>query len=235
MFGSNGLNQIQYSSLYSEINNISFIQINGEIRKRISNDERANGITDIDDVAKAIKMAMVADTECVVLCINSPGGSSVGIEETGNLLLQLTEIKKVWVFCDTICASAVFWLASFSNGIFITPSAEVGSIGVFAKIIDYSQSLKQQGINVQTFSAGSMKTMGQGEKPLTDEESAYIQNDIDTQWELFKNVIKSNRGDVKEESMQGQLFAGQKAVEANLADMIVQDWDEFMSLLTSPE
>ena len=217
-----------YSPLYSENNNVSIVCIDGEIGKKLSSSDKNNGMVDVDDITTALKIADNADTTAVILVINSPGGSSTGVEETGVVITKLTDNKPVFVFCDTICASAAYWLASCSNGIFVTPSSEVGSIGVFAKVVDYSENLKMQGINVQVFSAGEMKTMGQGEKPLTDKESEYIQNDINEQWEKFKAVVKNNRGDVKEETMQGQLFNGEKAVEANLADEVVPDFDTLL-------
>lgn len=221
-----------YSPLYSEADGVSIITISGELGKRLSLGEKEEGKVDVDDITKALKIASLAPTECVVLHINSPGGCSTGIEECGNVITRLTESKPVLVFTDTICASAAYWLAACSNGIYVTPSSEVGSVGVYAKVVDYSKSLEMQGINIQVFSAGSMKTMGQGDKPLSEEESKHIQEDINEQWIKFKTLIITNRGEVKEEHMQGQLIGGDKAVEANLADEIVSDFDTFLSQIT---
>lgn len=229
----NGMGTLSsFSPIYMEMDNISVIHINGQIGKRLSQEDINDGKLDIDEVVKALKIAANAETECVVLWINSPGGSSTGIEEAGEVIKKLTEIKPVIVFCDTICASAAYWLASASNGIYITPSAEVGSIGVYATVVDMSKNLEIQGINIQVFSAGEMKTMGQSNRPLTDEEKQYIQSDIDEQWVKFKETITNNRGNVEESSMQGQLFCGEKAIEVNLADEIVSDFDTLISQIT---
>ena len=220
-------------SIYSEVNGMSIIHIDGIIGKKISKTEKDSGYIDIDDIVKSLKIAANADTQCVILCINSPGGSSTGIQEAGDVIKKLTEIKPVVTFCDTICASAAYWLASCTNGIFVTPSSEVGSIGVYAKVLDMSENLAMQGINIQIFSAGSMKTMGQGDKPLTEEECKFIQDDIDEQWMKFKTLVIENRGLVEESTMQGQLFSGEKAIDINLADEIVSDFDTFLSQVTT--
>jgi signal peptide peptidase SppA len=229
----NGMGTLSsFSPIYMESNGISIIHINGQIGKRLSIEEIASGKLDIDEVVKALKIAANSDTEYVLLWINSPGGSSVGIEECGEVIKKLGEIKPVITFCDTICASAAYWLASCSNGIYITPSAEVGSIGVYATVVDMSKNLEMQGINIQVFSAGEMKTMGQSNRPLTDDEKQYIQSDINEQWKKFKDTIIENRGNIKEECMQGQLYTGEKAVETNLADEIVSDFDTLISQIT---
>jgi signal peptide peptidase SppA len=224
-----------YSPLYEEKNGVSIVHIDGEIGKKLSSIDKEEGKVDVDDICKALKIAEKANTHCVVLCINSPGGASTGIEETGNAIKRLTDTKAVFTFTDTMCASAAMWLASCTNGIFITPSSEVGSIGVFAKVIDYSESLKMQGINIQTFSAGALKTMGSGDRPLDENESKIIQSDINEQWEKFKSLVRDNRGEIKEENMQGQLFEGQKAVDANLADEVVADYDTFFEKISTVE
>ncbi len=222
-----------FSPLYSEMNGVSVITIDGEIGKKLSSSDKNSGKVDVDDIVKALKIAEKSNTECVILSINSPGGGSIGVKETGDVIKNLTELKTVISFCDTICASAAYWLASCSNGIFVTPSSELGSIGVYAKVIDYSENLKMQGINVQVFSAGSMKTMGHGDKPLSKEEEEHIQKDIDSQWLEFKTLVNDNRGGVAEETMQGQLFSGDKSIEVNLADEIVPDFDTLLAKVSN--
>jgi signal peptide peptidase SppA len=222
-----------YSPLYSTVSGVSVISIDGEIGKKLSNADKQSGKVDCDDIVKACKIAEKDASTVCILCINSPGGGSIGVREAGDAIKKLTESKTVVTFCDTICASAAYWLACCTNGIFVTPSCEVGSIGVYAKVIDYSENLKMQGINVHVFSAGSMKTMGHGDKPMSDEEAAFIQSDIDEQWKQFKTLVNDNRGGVAEETMQGQLFSGDKSIAVNLADEIVPDFDTLLAKVTT--
>lgn len=222
-----------FSPLHMTNGHISIINISGILGKRISADEKDDGKIDVDDITDALKVAATADTEVVILWINSPGGTSTGIDELGQHIKNLTLIKPVLTFTDTICASAAMWLASCTNGIYLTPTAEVGSIGVYAKVVDMSENLALQGVNVQVFSAGDQKTMGQAERPLTEEECKLIQSDIDAQWLKFKTLVTDNRGEVKEENMQGQLFTGESAVAVNLADKVVLDFPTLLSEITT--
>ena len=231
LFGGN-IPKVEYSQLYSERDGVSVITVDGEIGKRLSEQAKMEGMVDVDDIAKAIRIAATADTKACLIHINSPGGCSIGIEECGEVIKNLTIRKPVFTFTDTICASAAYWLASCTNGIYATPSSELGSIGVYAKVIDYSENLKMNGINVQVFSAGEMKTMGQGDAPLSEKEAKFIQDDVNEQWVKFKTLVTDNRGSIAEEHMQGQLVCGEKAVDANLADALVPDFEAVIAEIT---
>jgi signal peptide peptidase SppA len=233
LFSGNPMSE--FSPLYSERDGVSIINIDGELHKRIGPEMKAMGCVDLDDVTKAIKQAYNADTKACVMHINSPGGVSIGVQECGDMIAKLTETKPVFTFCDTICASAALYLAVSTNGIYCTPSSELGSIGVYAKVVDMSKALEMQGVNVQIFSAGDHKTMGQPEIPLSEEDAKLIQSDIDKQYEKFKMWVVSNRGPVEDSMMQGQLFDGEAAVKANLADEIVSDFDTFIESISHAE
>lgn len=227
LFGGN-IPQVEYSQLYSERDGLSIITIDGEIGKRVS----APGVVDVDEIAKAVRIATNANTKATILHINSPGGGSIGVAECGEIIRVSSERKPIFTYCDTICASAAYWLASCTNGIYATPSSELGSIGVYAKVVDYSENLKMNGINVQVFSAGEMKTMGQGDTPLSEKEAKFIQDDVNEQWMKFKTLVITNRGSIAEEHMQGQLVCGEKAVNANLADALVPDFEAVIAEIT---
>ena len=229
LFSGNPMSE--FSPLYSERDGVSIINIDGELHKR----EKGPGIVDLDDVTKAVKQAYNSGNKACVFHMNSPGGVSIGVEECGDAIRKLTEKMPVLTFVDTICASACFWLAACTNGIYCTKSSELGSIGVYAKVVDMSKALEQQGVSVQIFSAGSMKTMGQPEVPLTEEEKKYIQKDIDDQYAKFVKVVKEYRGDIKDEYLQGQLLSGESAVGANIADEIVSDFDSFVETVSKGE
>ena len=207
------------SPIYSESNGVSIINVDGELDKRTNEP----GKIDVDDITRALKIAEKAPTSAVIIHFNSPGGNSIGIQETGEVIRKVSQTKPIFAFTDTICASAAYWLASCTNGIFATPTSELGSIGVIVKVMDYSESLKQSGINPQIFSAGEYKEMGHGERPLTEKEQKFIIEDIDKQYIKFRTLVNNYRGGVEDFVMQGQLFSGEEAVTNNLADALVPD------------
>jgi len=220
------------SPLYSEINNVSIITIDGELGKRLSIQDKMNGKVDLDDITRALKIAKNANTSVVILDINSPGGGSIGVQETGDAILKLSQIKPCFAFTSTIMASAGYWLGACTNGIFCTPTSELGSIGVMVKIMDFSESLKMNGINPQVFTAGEYKSMGHGETPLSDKHEEFIINDIERQYLKFKALVNENRGGVEDSTMQGQLFSGEEAINVNLADEIVEDLETVVNKIS---
>ncbi len=204
---------------------VGVITIDGELGKRLSFDQKMNGMVDVDDIAIAIRQASKSGFKAAIFHLNSPGGVSTGIEETGELIKKLSAKMPVFAFTDTICASAAYWLASCCNGLYVTPSSEVGSIGVYARVMDMSGAMEKAGVKPEIFQGGSMKSMGHGEKPLTEQESQYIQAEVDEQYLKFKQLVSENRGGVDDAVMQGQLFTGENAVEVNLADAVIPDLD----------
>lgn len=230
MFSGNSIVSM-YSPLYSEVNGVSIITVEGEIDKRISNDEKANGKVDVDDIVKAIKVASNADTNTCILNFNTPGGSSIGVAECGECIKNLCETKATFAFCDKLLASAGYWLASCTNGIYVTPTSEIGGIGVIVKMMDMSENMEMQGIKCKFYTGGELKAMGHLEKPINETEDAFIQNEVNEQTTKFKNLVNSNRGNIDEQYLQGQLFNGENAVKINIADDLVSGLDQLIETL----
>jgi signal peptide peptidase SppA len=233
MFSGNSFVSNGFSPLYSVSNGVGIIKIYGMINKRPSAQDISNGMVDVDEITKCLKIAAKDDTVATVLCFDCPGGNSVGIQECGDVIKELTTIKPVFAFTDKLCASAAYWLASCTNGIYCTSSSELGCIGVIAKLVDISEHLEMNGVKVRYFTGGELKAMGAPEKPLTDKEESFIQAEIDEQTIKFKNTVNANRGGVSDDCMQGQLFNGDKAVEMNIADEVVPELDTLLTLITT--
>jgi len=54
----------------------------------------------------------------------------------------------------------------------VTPSGEVGSVGVYTMHVDYSEAYKMAGLEATLISAGRYKTEGNPFEPLGDEAAA---------------------------------------------------------------
>lgn len=73
--------------------------------------------------------------------------------------------------------------------------------------------------------------MGIAGKPLTDEQRAFMDADIDRMNERFLSAVRAARPGVSDETMQGQWFDGEQAVTAKLADAVVTDLSEVIGEL----
>jgi ClpP class serine protease len=106
----------------------------------------------------------------------------------------------------------------------VTPSGEVGSIGVYAAHEDISGMLEQDGVKVTLVSAGKYKTEGNPFEPLSDEAREYIQGRVDEYAAMFHRAVAAGRGvaveRVRSEFGEGRVFGAQEGVSRGLADRV---------------
>lgn len=180
--------------------------------------------------------ALVANEQVAQVVINfdSGGGYIMGVQETAELVKSLSAVKPIYAYTSGLMCSAAYKIASQCTNILASPSSMLGSIGVYCEYFDYTKAVADAGIVVKTFQGGSKKTIGSPYISLTPEQEKEIQDDINKEWELFKSVVKSSRGDVQEEFMQGQAFSGKEALElgTNLIDGNLNSLADFVKLLS---
>jgi capsid assembly protease len=169
---------------------------------------------DTDDLTTAIE---AADTGTIVLWFRSPGGIVTGIPEAAQAIRAAGGKKRILAFTDTLMASAAYWLAAQAQEIHATPTADVGSIGVYTAFYDFSEMLEREGIKLELFKAGRLKATGLMGNPLDEEARAHIQAAVDEAYAAFTSAVTRNR-DIAADTMQGQTFKGKEAIARNLTD-----------------
>jgi len=192
------------------------ITIEGVIGKRLGMLEQCMGGCDVDIISDQLDMVEAnPNIQNIVLDFHTPGGSVVGVPELANKISNLT--KPTIAYTDTLCASAGYYLASQCKYIYASPSAELGSVGVYSIYMDESRALDNAGIKVNAISAGKYKLVGAPFKAMTDEEKEMLQADIDKIYNQFKSAVVSKRN-IKDEDLQGQVFSGEDLVDKNFID-----------------
>jgi signal peptide peptidase SppA len=160
----------------------------------------------------------------IVIVAASPGGSVDGCQEAADLVFSARGKKPVTAIADTTAASACFWVISGASEIVVTPSGQVGSIGVFCAHEDDSEALKKQGVKVSLISAGAFKTEGNAFQPLGDEARAAMQGMVDDYYGMFARSVARGRGvsvaDVRGGMGQGRMVTAQRAVALKMADRV---------------
>jgi protease-4 len=215
--------------------NVAVIYIEGAIDKALSDFEvECFGGVDLRDVDQALTLAENDDRIThVVLSMQTPGGSTIGVSDTAARIAQLTETKEVHAYCDTLCCSAGMWLASAADMITVSPSAIVGSIGVYVAVLDQSEAMAMDGIKVQLIQAGQFKTMGSSYKPLSESEASELQAGVNRTHAAFKAAITAKRA-VPESAMEGQWYDGQEALSYGVVDAITNaSLEEYVMTLIS--
>ena len=157
------------------------------------------------------------EVRCVLLDIDSPGGTVNGTPELAAAVRSLSREKFVYAYTAGMACSAAYWVASQCNGIYAAPSARVGSIGVILPITDSSGLYEKFGLKVDVFAAGRYKSVGLDGTSLTDEQRDLLQQQVESTWADFKAAVNRRRT-VDASLMEGQTFTGKQARENGLVD-----------------
>jgi signal peptide peptidase SppA len=158
----------------------------------------------------------------IVIDIDSPGGAVYGVEETAALIRQAKASKPVIAVANSMAASAAYWIGSAASKLYIVPSGEVGSIGVFALHEDISEAMAEAGVKVSIISAGKYKVEGNPFEPLGNEARAEMQRQVDHYFGKFIADVatgrKRSRKTVRDEFGQGRMVEAERAVRLGMAD-----------------
>ncbi len=128
-----------------------------------------------------------------VVC-DSPGGLVTMTPETAGLMRTVRAKKPVTVAVAGQCCSGAYWITSNATSIEATPSARIGSIGVFGVRPSIVRQLDRAGIDVEVFSAGRFKTEGMEITAVTDEERRAKQEGVDLAYAEFVRDVAFGRG-----------------------------------------
>lgn len=158
------------------------------------------------------------EVEAVVVDWDSPGGYVEGTQEAADALAMMG--KPVVSYVSGQCCSAAYWVASASDAIIASQSADIGSVGVYVVHEDLSGMADQMGIKVDVISSGKYKGMGVAGTSLTPEQRGLIQSHVDKLASRFKASILAERPEIPAEAMEGQTFMADEALDNGMADDI---------------
>lgn len=183
------------------------------------------GATPIDQFAAAFHQAMQDPSiGGIVINVDSPGGSVVGVDELASAIYAARGTKPIVAVATGMAASAAYWIATAADQLVVTPSGEVGSIGVFVEHWDMSGALDQAGIKSTIISAGPYKAETASSRPLTPDAQNYLQSRVNDYYAMFTSRVAKNRGvsvqTVKSGFGQGRMVGARAAVEQGMADAI---------------
>ena len=171
--------------------------------------------------AEAIESPAVS---AIVIDVDSPGGLVDLVPETAADLQAAKGMKPIVAVADTQMCSAAYWIASQADEIVASPSASVGSIGVYQMHIDESGLNQMLGLRITYISAGEYKVEANPDAPLDPEAAAYMQQGVDDLYGMFVADVAQGRGvdaqAVLDSYGQGRSMNAQRALSAGLVDRI---------------
>lgn len=165
------------------------------------------------------------DVSAIVIDCDSPGGNVQGTPELAKRILAArSKGKKLTAVANGTMASAAYWICSACDEVVASPSAEVGSIGVFCVHLDESGLNEQLGLKYTIVKAGEHKAEGNPWEALSADAEAYLQSQVDEMYSMFVGAVAKHRGiDVKTVNAdfgQGRTMTAKQALSAGMIDRV---------------
>jgi signal peptide peptidase SppA len=206
-------------------NLVAVIPIHGVIAPRANLFSEVSGGTTFEGLTAQLHAALENPAvKTIVFDVNSPGGNVAGATEFSREVMKARSKVTVIAQAEYLMASAAYWAVAGATEIVASPSAIVGSIGVFGIHDDISAALDKLGIKRSVIAAGKYKAEGQDGGPLSDEARAHMQNLVDSSYARFVGDVAKGRGvnaqDVRNGYGEGRTVNADLAMQLGMIDSI---------------
>jgi len=204
---------------------VAIIPLYGVILPRANLLIEFSGGTSTQLFSQAVEQAVAdEEVETIVLDVDSPGGSVVGVQEAADTVRWATARKKVVAVATSQMASAAYWIGAAAGEVVASPSSQVGSVGVYSLHFDQSRRDEKEGMKVTVIQRGQYKTDGIPHKPLTDQGRNTLQEQVDSYYSMFVHSLAIDRkvslATVETNFGQGKTFLAQQATLAGMVDRV---------------
>lgn len=174
---------------------IAIIPVYGVIAPRMNMLSEMSGGTTFEKLTAQLREALGnKSVKTIVFDIDSPGGNAAGATEFAREVMRARVKKPIIAVANYLMASAAYWVGAAATEIVASPSAKVGSVGVYTSHDDLSGAFEQVGLKRTYLSAGDGKTYGNEAEPLSAEAEARIQTMINDAYGLFVGDVVKGRG-----------------------------------------
>ena len=160
----------------------------------------------------------------VLLELDSPGGEVGGLFDLVERVaaLRAETGKPLWAVASEAALSAGFAIASAADRLYLTRTAEVGSVGIVAVHVDESGADAMAGLSWTLIHAGRRKIEGNPHSPLSTAALADIQADVDALHDELVALVARNRGISPDavRATEAAVYRGQRGIDAGFADRL---------------
>ncbi|HRW16410.1 MAG: S49 family peptidase [Amaricoccus sp.] len=183
------------------------------------------GATDYGALGRTLEAAFSdPSAQAVVLELDSPGGEVGGLFDLVDRIGALRESsgRPLWAVAGEAALSAAYAIASAAERIYVTRTAEIGSIGIVAAHIDTTGADAMAGRKWTLVHAGARKTDGNSHEPLSDRALAAIQTDVDALHAELCALVARNRRLTPEtvRATEAAIWRGSRGIAASFADRL---------------
>lgn len=164
------------------------------------------------------------EIKAILLKIECAGGAAGSAQALYREIIDLKKehLKPVVVLIENICASGGYYVASPGDAIICSPSAVVGSIGVYIQQPQLKEFIEQFKAKYSVVQSGAYKTAGNPLLDPTPEGQAMLQSISDDTYNQFVHDIAAVRPQLNvnhaKDWANGKVFTGRQALEKGLVD-----------------
>ncbi|TCM19495.1 protease-4 [Novosphingobium sp. PhB165] len=197
---------------------IGVVTIAGEIVDGDAGPGRAGG----DRIAQLLDDNIDEGFKALVVRIDSPGGSAMAAERMRRAIERYKAKKiPIVVSMGNLAASGGYWVSTPGQTVFAQPATITGSIGVFAVITSFENTLAQYGVT-----SDGVKTTPLSGQPdilggLSPEVEGMLQASIESTYHKFVGISAQARRTTPEKMdaiAQGRVWPGSEAQRIGLVD-----------------
>ncbi len=220
---------------FDVVESTAIVPIEGVILNKCSGMELMCGGFSLQEFKETLsEISARVDISNVILSIDSGGGTAQGVPEAAEAIQRLRKAGKyVVAYTDGCAASAAYWLACQASRVYLSQSAELGSIGVYCAFLDESAAYAKEGYKVELFKGDNAeyKAMGYPGLSLTEPQRAELQAGVDKCFSEFKATVEANRKSVNQDVFTARVYEGQDAVTVGLADGVINNLTDLVAFL----
>ena len=209
---------------YRVVDGIAVIDVFGALAHRTELQANSSFILGYETIGQMLDNALAdRDVAAVVLNIDSPGGEVSGAFQLAEQIRAARSVKPIHAVASDLAASAGYLIASSAQSVSVTPTGQVGSIGVVTCHVDMSAAFEKAGYKVTPIFAGSHKVDGNPYQPLPPAVANQIQTEIDHYYSMFVAAVAAGRPGLPVRAIratEAAMYIGAQAVEVGLADRV---------------
>lgn len=183
------------------------------------------GATDYAEIGSTVEAAFAdPSARAVLLELDSPGGEVGGLFDLVDRLQALRDAaqKPLWAVASESALSAAYAIASVAERLYLSRTAEVGSVGVVAIHVDESAADAMAGHKWTLIHAGARKVDGNAHEPLSGAAFADIQGDVDALHAELVALVARNRKLAPDavRATEAAIHRGRRGIDAGFADRL---------------
>jgi len=218
---------------YQVDDGVAIIPVTGTLSARSSQIQSLSGMTSYDSLTGDLWQALDDPlVDSILLDISSPGGQVDELFALTDFIAEIGEVKPISAYTGSMAASGAYAIAAAADTLYVSESANTGSVGVIIAHTDVSKKMADDGVKVTLIHAGAHKVDGNPYEPLSTDVKADLQKRVDKTRDLFVNRVAKyrNMSPKAVAATEAAVFDGADAVSVGFADQVAT-FEETLSIM----